>query len=774
MALGFGQLVGGMGIVANAQREAETAEQQSRLNLLRIQEQNRLENERQQQAPITADYINNLNFTQPQTGNVTYGDGVRQIPVEKPAVVEQAPVAPVAPVPQVRPGLLTIPKASAVTPQEQKVFNQAIAIPPAKVEPFTPGFAMFAGKQFDFMRDGPTLVKPLINSQGQMNEQAYTATRDALAKSTQDAKTKMQQSGPFAGNEEMFYYKNQLDYLNTTYNALKRQGKVVAATAPAPQQTSIPLDKRVPVETLGGYELPSNQLKRLNGLQDSMPKQLQAPATQALVKRAQELGVDPAAAVAVYALENNYGGQKTSGAGAVGSMQIMPGTYADVRRIFTDTKVSQVPPGLQQLAAGLPQDMSKATPEQLRDAGLLYMYYLQNDKKIPVNMLGAAYHAGPNRGDFQNGLVPNVYDKVGKTWTPDYNAMYVSLYNNYMQLNGQSQAQALNQPPVAANKNNPQAQNQPVIASNLPAANQPAPVVGADGNPIRQTAGVRTDIVATKDIGQPIIRMPEAGTIDPNKYDAYTQQALVDREFVKKLALVSAQTGNPAKAIELAGRVRSMDMDLYRMAGERGVAEFTRYNDPTRMIGVWSKFTNQNLQTQPRSDGKWDLYANGKMLGEGLTRDDLMSAAQEDMSAKYREGKATLKEFVFKEQFKTQMAITQESAKQQGQIFVDTNKINREMVSKIYTDINKGNVNMAEEAFKAATNVDVKISPAGENMAIVSSKDGRNIGVLDFRTGQFQTMPGGEKIEQAPNIKYLSQGMPVANRPVWGATQPPQ
>ena len=209
---------------------------------------------------------------------------------------------------------------------------------------------------------------------------------------------------------------------------------------------------------------------------------------------------------------------------------------------------------------------------------------------------------------------------------------------------------------------------------------------------LQPVAGVRTDVAASKDIEKPIIRMPEAGTIDPNKYDAYTQQALVDREFVKRLALVSAQTGNPAKAIELAGRVRSMDMDLYRMAGERGVAEFTRYNDPTRMIGVWSQFTGQKLQVQPRSDGKWDLYANGKMLGEGLTRDDLMGAAQEDMSAKYREGKATLKEWVFKKQYETQMDITKESVKQQGQILVDTNKINREMVSKIYTDINAGNV----------------------------------------------------------------------------------
>lgn len=764
MGLSLGQFVGGMGIVANSQREAETAEMQNRLNLLRVQEQNRLENERAQQTPIAADYINNLNFSQPQTGNVMFGNGVREIPVEKPAVVQpEAPAAPAAPAPQVRPGLITVPKAGVVTPQAQSEFNQSIAVQPAKVEPFKPGVAMFAGKNFDFLRDGPSLVRPLLNNQGQMNEQAYTATRDALTKSMQDAQTKMKAAGPFAGNEELFYYKNQLDYLNTTYDAMKRQGKVVAATAPAAQQAPAPLDKRVAVDSLGGYQLPSNQLKRLNSLQDAMPTQLQQPATQALVKRAQEIGVDPAAAVAVFALENAYGGQKTSGAGAVGSMQVMPGTYDEVRKIFTSPK-SNVPPGLQQLAASLPTDMSKATPEQLRDAGLLYMYHLQNNKQIPTNMLGAAYHSGPNREDFAKGLVPNVYDKVAKTWTPDYNAMYVSLYNNYMQLNGQTQA--LNQPQVAAGKGG----SQPQTVVNQTQQVQQAPV-GQDGG---RPAGVRTDVAATKEIDKPIIRMPEAGTIDPNKYDAYTQQALVDREFVKRLALVSAQTGNPAKAIELAGRVRSMDMDLYRMAGERGVAEFTRYNDPTRMIGVWSQFTGQKLQVQPRSDGKWDLYANGKMLGEGLSRDDLMGAAQEDMSAKYREGKATLKEWVFKKQFETTMDITKESAKQQGQILVDTNKINREMVSKIYTDINAGNVRMAEEAFKAATNVDVKISPAGENMAIVSSKDGRNIGVLDFRTGQFQTMPGGEKVEQAPSIKYLSQGMPVAARPVWGGVQVPQ
>jgi molecular chaperone GrpE (heat shock protein) len=127
-------------------------------------------------------------------------------------------------------------------------------------------------------------------------------------------------------------------------------------------------------------------------------------------------------------------------------MQIIPDTYKGVRSYFTNNK-NGMPAQLAQVAASLPTDIEKATPEQLRDAGLLYMYQLQNVYKIPTNLLGAAYHSGPGSDAYKQGIAPNKYDKVAKVWTPDYNAVYVGLYNNYVNLiGGQGQQQVVQQP----------------------------------------------------------------------------------------------------------------------------------------------------------------------------------------------------------------------------------------------------------------------------------------------------------------------------------------
>jgi soluble lytic murein transglycosylase-like protein len=361
-------------------------------------------------------------------------------PEPQPAVMEQ----PAANAPVV--GAITRPVTGQVTPEAQKDFEAATAIQPTTVEAFRPGIGPFAGKQFNFLSDGPSLVNPLLTTDKKMNESAYQATRKELERLTNEAKAKQQKAGPLAGNEEFFYYKNQLDYLDTTFNALKKRNKIVPIQAVPEQQSKTgKYEKRFAVPEIDNYELPDKLVKRFNTLRDRMPAELQKPGTQGLIARAQQFGVDPAAAVAVYALENTYGGQATSGAGARGSMQIIPDTYKGVRSYFTNTK-NKMPAQLAQVAASLPTDIEKATPEQLRDAGLLYMYQLQNVYKIPTNLLGAAYHSGPGSDAYKQGIAPNKYDKVAKVWTPDYNAVYVGLYNNYVNLiGGQGQQQVVQQ-----------------------------------------------------------------------------------------------------------------------------------------------------------------------------------------------------------------------------------------------------------------------------------------------------------------------------------------
>ena len=261
--------------------------------------------------------------------------------------------------------------------------------------------------------------------------------------------------------------------------------------------------------------------------------------------------------------------------------------------------------------------------------------------------------------------------------------------------------------------------------------------------------------------------MPERGTIDPATYDQFTAQALQLRNYTRQLALNAANSGNPAKALEFIGKVYSTDLDLYRMMGDRGVAEFTRFNDPTRMVGVWSQFTGQKLQLQPRSDGKWDLFSNGKPLAQGVSSSDLIGYAKEDIDSKYLASKTALKEFMFKESFKTEQAIRQEQAKASGQIFIDTNKINRQLIADISKDINAGNIKMAQTAFENATGVKVTMSNAGDGKAIISSNDGSRIGIVDMSAGTITL--NGETINKAPGSLFvLGSGMPSAGIPIFG------
>lgn len=757
MALSVGQLLGGAGQVAKGMTIQEDAVMQQRLQEMKLQDLNRQELFRQQSQAPTVEFINQQKgWVDPGNGSALYGDGIRNVPM--PAPVEPAPAAvqpqqqpaggtqqPAAPQQQ---GRLTYPGVAPVAPEVQQQFNQAYAPQPAQVAPYKPAL-VFSGSQFNWMADGPSLLKPMMNDKGQMSESAYQATRLGLMKQVDAAKQKMQAAGPLAGNEELFYYQNQLNYVDTTYNALKRQNKVVAANAPAQQQYQRPLDPRVKVEALGGYQLPESQLKRYNNLSDSMPAQLQAPGTLSLIKRAQEFGVDPAAAVSIYAIENNFGGQKTSVAGAQGSMQVMPDTYKGVKSFFTTN--NQVPPALQAVAAALPNDMAKATPDQLRDAGLLFMYQLQNFNKIPTNMLGAAYHAGPNHESFKKGMVPNVFDRdaQGKPagWTPDYNAMYIGLYNQVNQLAGGTQM--LTQAPNTANRGNlPQA---PAGPGQAPTQTQQQVVAT---QPVAPAAGLRDTVPK---VDQPQVEMPPVGAFNPRQFDALTSQALNTRNYVRQMATLAAQTGNINKANELTAQLMSIDADLYKMAGDRGMAEFSRYNDPTRLVNAWSTFTGTRIQVQPRSDGKWDLYATGQLLSgkDGITKDQLIAYAKEDTDAKYVSSKAALREWTYKQGYQSQLKIGEKAAEQQGTIVINNARARDELINKTAEIIQTGQKEIAVNAAKEASSVKVAQSSDGSPVMVFYRGDGSQIGTLNYGTKQFVTAPSGEQIQVSNDIRMI-------------------
>jgi hypothetical protein len=503
--------------------------------------------------------------------------------------------------------------------------------------------------------------------------------------------------------------------------------------------------------------------KRIEQLTPMLPKILEKAETKRILSRAGVLQVDPAAALAVYGLESNFGAAtKDSSAGASGPLQVMPDTFALMKNWYTNAANIQkykIPQEQVDAARNMQFDASGKI-----DAGLLvlkYNEYIGN----PKNLWGAGYQGNADQVR-KFGRPLNAHD--GAMMNADYNRGFIALYNTALTALSGNQQQLAAAPaapaaaPVAA---------APVAAAPAPAA--PAPAAPAAPAPAAPAPAAPAPAAAAvvANVEKPQIKMPPAGTIDPNTYDQFTKQALQMRDYTRQLAVNAANSGNPAKALEYIGKIYSTDLDLYRMMGDRGVAEFTRFGDPTRMVGVWSQFTGQKLQLQPRSDGKWDLFSNGKPLAQGVSGSELIGYAKEDMDAKYLASKSALKDYMFKKSFESGLKIEEttagERAKAMGQIYIDTNKINRQLIADISKDINAGNIKMAQTAFENATGVKVTMSPDGSGKALIVSNDGSRIGVVDMSAGTITL--NGETINKAPGSLFvLGSGMPSAGMPIFG------
>jgi len=166
---------------------------------------------------------------------------------------------------------------------------------------------------------------------------------------------------------------------------------------------------------------------------------VQSADGQRLIARAKELGVDPAVAVAIYGVETNFGQQVgTSDKGASGLMQVIPATFADMKRVFTDPaeiKRLKISPALVEVARNLdPNDKTSF------DAGLLRLKYAEL-VGVPKNLIGAGYNASAEKVR-DAGAPLDAFD--GGITNSDYNKAYVTLYNEARQY--------VNIPPTTATK----------------------------------------------------------------------------------------------------------------------------------------------------------------------------------------------------------------------------------------------------------------------------------------------------------------------------------
>ena len=421
--------------------------------------------------------------------------------------------------------------------------------------------------------------------------------------------------------------------------------------------------------------------KRLTDLVNLVPQALQKDDTKYLVGRSQELGVDPAAAVAIYGIESSYGAAKgASTAGAKGPMQVMDKTFKGMKSWFTDPKNIEsynIPPELQQAAAA----MVRGTPQGEIDAGLLVLKYNELIG-VPKNLWGAGYQGNANQV-LKKGAPLNATD--GGMTNSDYNGVYVGLYNNISRALGinstlmatapaggkqtaaaptsvrpggnmtEAQIAALQADPLALNK------NPPSVAPAAPIAAAPAPAPA----PEQARSPSTTSIVAQRVAAEPVPKFVEPKEIyNAGAYAKPLEVGLLRREQTKRMADIMMRTGNVYKAMELRGVLDTMDNQLYKMQGDQGIAEFLQSGgrDANRMMGVYSYYTNQQYQLQPRRDGLFNLVANGQVVSQGMPAEKVVERIRLTLDEGFRQQQAAIAGKLFDSDIK----IREKSAEQMG------------------------------------------------------------------------------------------------------------
>ena len=401
--------------------------------------------------------------------------------------------------------------------------------------------------------------------------------------------------------------------------------------------------------------------KRLTDLVNLVPQALQKDDTKYLVGRAQELGIDPAAAVAIYGIESSYGAAKSdSTAGAKGPMQVMDKTFKGMKSWFTDPKNIEsynIPPELQQAAAA----MVRGTPQGEIDAGLLVLKYNELIG-VPKNLWGAGYQGNANQV-LKKGAPLNATD--GGMTNSDYNGVYVGLYNNISRALGTNSVLMATAP--AGGKQTAAAApvtTAPVTNAQTLAQAQGKPVSAAPA-PEQVRSPSTTSVVAQRVAAEPVPQFVEPKEIyNASSYAKPLEVGLLRREQTKRMADIMMRTGNVYKAMELRGVLDTMDNQLYKMQGDQGIAEFLQSGgrDANRMMGVYSYYTNQQYQLQPRRDGLFNLVANGQVVSQGMPAEKVVERIRLTLDDGFRQQQAA----IAGKMFDSDLKIREKSAEQMG------------------------------------------------------------------------------------------------------------
>lgn len=467
------------------------------------------------------------------------------------------------------------------------------------------------------------------------------------------------------------------------------------------------------------------------------------PSGTAHVQRAQTFGVDPVAAMTVFALETSVGNHKNS-------MQVMDGTWKDMKRWYADPaniKQYNIPPVMVDAA----KKAKRGDAESEFDMGLLRMKY-SDYIGVPKNLWGAAYQGNADAVKKLNRPI-NAADKLG-THNATYNSNYVNLYNSVLQaMTPPAQAGAptatavataatpLAAPAAAAGVQPPAA----TAATSAPAAQPGATPVGVNTAPSFFSQAQAQPVPASRRYTNDDFYFANAGHMTPEVAAAQAQAARY-----KQYVINAQNEGIGGAAIEqrmAAAQQAEAAMRLAMM--EQGVQELSTLGDPRRLAQSWSQMLGTPITIRPRSDGKYDIEAGQggrtSRIKEGLDKSEVASMARLSMDAAYRQSSSA------------------DAMKQRDANLASARKIAEEN-AKIFGEMTK---DVANERIKQQTEL-TKAMIARKSISVTALGDGTAM-VVNNETGGIQFLNpnnttgfslGGIPIERGVALQVLQAAYP--------------
>ena len=222
---------------------------------------------------------------------------------------------------------------------------------------------------------------------------------------------------------------------------------------------------------------------------------------------------------------------------------------------------------------------------------------------------------------------------------------------------------------------------------------QTAPA-GSPGAERAQPSTTQVQQIAQQVAAQPVPKFVQPEQIyNPAAYSRPLQAALMQREQTKRLAEIQMRVGNVYKSLQTQAALSTMDNQLYKLQGDQGVAEFLQSNgkDAGRMMSVFSYYTGNNTQLQPRSDGLYNVVINGKVASEGMSAAKIVERVRLTMDEGFRKTQADVAGKIYDSQLKREEEYAKQLAQQIREIAIETikgrNELNVEKLKMMKYDV---------------------------------------------------------------------------------------